>query len=223
VINYCRGPERSRQYYLKGLLLEMKRLLIVAVTLLLLQAACSLPAALGTPGIVSALTQTAAAPGSGIPAAQDTPVAGAEQTAIPAPNNAPVAATATTDPRITFLLAQLRLYLATNPHIHKVGQLVVTGSTLDLEITTVYPNQADQAGVAYETARAIAGGLSLAPKDQVDALKKSGEGTLHLRVNSSDGAWHFVSDTPLVVLAGLQAGQVPEAAWMAASHYQPAP
>jgi hypothetical protein len=198
----------------------MKKLLIVAATLLLLQVACSLPAALGTPGVISALTQTAAVSG---PAAQDTPAVEAGPTATSAPDSPPAAATATADPRITFLLAQLRLYLSTNPHIHKVGQLAVSGSTLDLEITTVYEGQADQAGVAYETARAIAGGLSLAPKDQVDALKKSGEGTLHLRVNSSDGAWHFVSDTPVTVLAGLQAGQVPETDWMAASHYHPAP
>jgi hypothetical protein len=121
------------------------------------------------------------------------------------------------------LLTQLRLYLATNPHIHKVDQLELTGSVLDLEITTVYPGQADQAGVAYETARAIAGGLSLTPKDQVDALMRNGQAMLHLRVNSSDGAWHFVSDTPLTVLAALQAGQLPEQAWMAASRYQPAP
>ncbi len=203
----------------------MKRVLIVAVALLLLQAACGLPAALGSSGILS-LTQTAVAPGSGIPAIsrpadQATPAVGPEQTSTTAPDTAPAAATP--DPRITFLLAQLRLYLATNPHIHKVGQLSVTGSTLDLEITTVYPGQSDQAAVAFETAKAIAGGLSLAPKDQVDALMKSGQGTLHLRVNSSDGAYHFVSDTPLAVLAGLQAGQVSQAAWIAASQYQPAP
>jgi hypothetical protein len=214
----------SLQYHSKGLLLKMKRLLIVAATLLLLQAACSLPAALGMASVTS-LTQTVVAPASGIPAisgpaAQDNPADGREQTSTAAPDAAPVA---TADPRITFLLAQLRLYLATNPHIHKVGRLAVTGSTLDLEITTVYPGQSDQAGVAYETARAIAGGLSLAPKDQVDALMQSGEGTLHLRVNSSDSAYHFVSDTPLPVLAALQAGQVSEAAWMAASKYQPVP
>ncbi len=204
----------------------MKRVLIVAAALLLLQAACGLPAALGSSGIPS-LTQTVAAPGSAIPdisgrAVQDTPAAGPDQASTSAPDMAP-AVTATTDPRITFLLAQLRLYLATNPHIHKVGQLSVTGSTLDLEITTVYPGQSNQAGVAFETAKAIAGGLSLAPKDQIDALMKSGEGTLHLRVNSSDGAYHFVSDTPLAVLASLQAGQVSEADWLAASQYQPAP
>jgi hypothetical protein len=207
---------------LKGLSLEMKRLLIVAVTLLLLQAACGLPAALGVAS-VSSLTQTAVAPGSENPASQNTPPAGGDQTATPAPGAGPAAATPTTDPRITFLLAQLRLYLATNPQIQKVGQLVVSGSTLNLEITTVYPGQADQAGVAYTTAKAIAGGLSLAPKDQVAALEKSGEGTLHLRVNSSEGAWHFVSDTPLAVLASLQAGQVSEAAWLADSKYHPAP
>ena len=197
----------------------MKRLLIVAVTLLLLQAACGLPVALGVAG-VSSSTQKAAAPG---PDAQNTPRVGVDQTATTAPGAGPATATATTDPRLAFLLAQLRLYLATNPQIHKVGQLAVTGSTLDLEITTVYPGQADQAGVAYTTAKAIAGGLSLAPKDQVDALEKSGEGTLHLLVNSSDGAWHFVSDTPLAVLASLQAGQVSETDWMAASKYRPAP
>jgi hypothetical protein len=211
----------------KGLLLKMKRILIVAVTLLLLQAACSLPAALGAAGGISQTT-TVAAPGSGIPAisgpaVQDTPEVGSGQTSTTPPDSTPVAAVATADPRITFLLAQLRLYLSTNPHIHKVDRLELAGSMLDLEITTAYPGQSDQAGVAFETARAIAGGLSLAPRDQVDALMKSGQGTLRLRVNSSDGSYHFVSDTPLPVLAGLQAGQLSEAAWMAASKFQPVP
>jgi hypothetical protein len=202
----------------------MKRLLIVAATLLLLQVACGLPAALSVSSAPS-LTQTAVASGSDLPASsgpavQNTPGVAAGPTAAAGPG---AAATATTDPRIAFLLAQLRIYLATNPHIEKVGKLAVTGSTLNLEITSIYPAQADQAGVAYETARAIAGGLSLAPKDQVDALKKSGAGDLYLRVNSSDSAFHFVSDTSLTVLAGLQSGQVSEAAWMAASKYQPAP
>jgi uncharacterized ion transporter superfamily protein YfcC len=52
---------------------------------------------------------------------------------------------------------------------------------------------------------------------------KSGKGTLHLRANSSDAAWHFVSNTSLAVLASLQAGQVSQDAWMAASHYKAAP
>ena len=154
------------------------------------------------------------------PVAQDTPATAPLQESTTAPDNAPAA---TTDPRIAFLLAQLRLYLATNPHIQKVDLLELKGRVLDLEITTVYPGQAEQAGVAYETARAIAGGLSLAPKDQVQALMESGKGTLHLRVNSSNATWHFVSDTSLAVLAGLQAGQVSQDAWMAASHYKPAP
>ena len=201
----------------------MKKLLIAAATLLLLQAACSLPAALGAPGLAGAppLAETATAPilssGSVL---QDTPLPGAAPTATAMPGKAPAA---TVDPRITFLLAQLRVYLETNPHIQKVDRLELKGSVLDLEITTVFAGQAEQAGVAYETAKAIAGGLSLAPKDQVDALMKSGKGTLRLRVNSSDAAWHFVSDSPLALLAGLQAGQVSQEAWVVASHYKPAP
>jgi len=199
----------------------MKRLLIAAAVLLLAQAACSLPVALGAPGL-STPTETAGSPGLFLPTGPILQVTQpAEATTGPIPTSAPPAA-ATVDPRITFLLAQLRIYLATKPHIHKVDRLELIGTTLDLEITTVYPNQADQASVAYETVKAIAGGLSLAPKDQVNALMKSGQGTLHLRVSSSDAAWNFVSDTPLEVLAGLQAGQVSQEAWMAASHYKPA-
>jgi len=201
----------------------MKRLLIAAAALLLLQAACSLPAALGAAG-ATPLAETAVVPGSGLsansePALQNTPVGSSEQISTPKPGKTPVA---TVDPRVTFLLAQLRVYLATNPHIHKVDRLELKGSVLDLEITTVYPDQNDQASVAYETAKAIAGGLSLAPKDQVEALITSGKGTLHLKVNSSDRAWHFVSATPVALLAELQSGQLSQAAWMAASHYQPA-
>ena len=207
----------------------MKRLLIAAVCLLLLQAACSLPAALAAAGS-AALTQTAAAPTSG-PAVLDTPgvslahpgqptATEAVQASATQPDNA---RSATPDPRIALLLTELHVYLATNPHIHKVDGLELNGSVLNLEITTVYPGKSDQAGVAYETAKAIAGGLSLAPKDQVDALMKSGRGMLHMRVNSSDAAWHFVSDTSLAVLAGMQAGQVTQDTWKAASHYKAAP
>jgi hypothetical protein len=207
----------------------MKRLLIAAACLLLLQVACSLPAALVAAGS-TALTQTAAVPMSG-PAVLDTPGASLAQSGQPTateaaqavatqPDNAPAA---TPDPRIALLLTELRVYLATNPHIQKVDGLELNGSVLNLEITTVYPGKSDQAGVAYETAKAIAGGLSLVPKDQVDALMKSGRGTLHMRVNSSDAAWHFVSDTSLAVLAGLQAGQVTQDVWKAASHYTAAP
>ena len=201
----------------------MKRLLIAVVCLLLLQAACSLPAALAAAGS-AALTQTGPAvldtPGvslahPGLPTATEAVQASATQ-----PDNA---RSATPDPRIALLLTELRVYLATNPHIQKVDGLELNGSVLNLEITTVYPGKSDQAGVAYETAKAIAGGLSLAPKDQVDALMKSGRGMLHMRVNSSDAAWHFVSDTSLAVLAGMQAGQVTQDTWKAASHYKAAP
>ena len=205
----------------------MKRLLIAAAVLLFLQAACSLPAALSA-SIPAQLTETAAAPGqaSGQEVNGADPATPAAAIATPAPGQAtaaPAVPVPTTDPRVTFLLSQLRLYLATNPHIHKVDELALAGSVLDLQITTIDPGQTDQAGVAYETAKAIAGGLSLAPKDQVDHLMKSGQGSLHLQVNSSDGAWHFTSDSPLALLAGLQAGQVSQDAWMAGSHYKPAP
>jgi hypothetical protein len=203
----------------------MKRLLIAAAAVLLLQAACGLPAALGMPGSTPpALTE--AAPASRLPAnsepgvQNDPPADGEAPASTPLPGQAPVA---TLDPRLTFLLAQLRAYLATNPHIQKVDRLELKGSLLDLEITTAYPGQTDQAGVAYETVTAIAGGLSLAPKEQVEALINSGRGALHMRVNSSDAAFHFESDTPVAVMAGLQAGQVSLEAWMAASHYKQTP
>ncbi len=202
----------------------MKKLLIAAAVLLLLQAACGLPVALGVSGAASP-TETPAAFSSGqptnsAPMPQDTPSVGSEPTSTP-PGKAPAQAD-TPDPRITLLMAQLRLYLATNPHVDKVNKLDLEGTVLNLEITTVHNGQSEQAGVAYEMAKAIAAGLSLAPKDEVKALITSGQGTLHMRVNSSDGAYHFVSDTPVAVLAQLQAGNLSQQAWMAASRYRPA-